>query len=452
MKKCITFGNFKKKYKYFLYSAIAYIIYEIAFGLNYKGVFKEISLINLLGVNKSSKEHFYIHEIFCYFGTFFVSFILYILEKKKFAYDSIEKRNSSKRENSSKNIIFNLKLIFLILCWVIEEKIADKIKNILIHLDFWMLEFIFLSYFSKKLLHIEIYKHQKVAMISTIFACFLKIVTIILSFYDENRIQENFNNYKRKDGLLELLYVLYPWLIPIGFSIYVIMIFLEAYIITKIKWYMDLKYISLYKLLMLYGFIGSIIYSIFCIITTFFECPKGYKDLYDYFCQTKDKNNQKYIANFVLYYKKILSQIPLAEATIVFFGILGFFSYKFFSLMITRDLTPIHLVFSLPLFYIIRKIILLIYNLIPNKYTVPKTYEIKFILDLSGDFLCLFGYFIYLEIIKLNMFGLNYNIVDNIMKRALNDSKEYIINDINDDDEIEDPKQNIINEMNNFKK
>jgi len=78
MKKCITFGKFKKKYKYFLYSAIAYIIYEIAFGLNYKGVFKEISLINLLGVNKSSKEHFYIHEIFCYFGTFFVSFILYI--------------------------------------------------------------------------------------------------------------------------------------------------------------------------------------------------------------------------------------------------------------------------------------------------------------------------------------------------------------------------------------
>jgi len=38
------------------------------------------------------------------------------------------------------------------------------------------------------------------------------------------------------------------------------------------------------------------------------------------------------------------------------------------------------------------------------------------------------------------------------MKRALNDFKDYIINDINDDDEIEDPKQNIISEMNNFKK
>ena len=50
------------------------------------------------------------------------------------------------------------------------------------------------------------------------------------------------------------------------------------------------------------------------------------------------------------------------------------------------------------------------------------------------------------------MFGLNYNIADNIMLRAVNDSIEDAINDINDDDEIENPKQNIISEMYNFKK
>ncbi len=112
MKKFISFGKFQNKYKFILYSAIALIIYDIAFGLNYKGAFKEVSLINLFGVNKNSKEHFYIHEIFCYFGTFFVSLILYILEKKGILYESIEQRNSSKEDNSSSKIVFNLKLIF----------------------------------------------------------------------------------------------------------------------------------------------------------------------------------------------------------------------------------------------------------------------------------------------------------------------------------------------------
>ena len=418
MKKCISFGKFKYKYIYILFSAIALIINDIAFGLNYNDAFKAVSLINLFVDNKNSKEHFYINDIFCYFGTFFVSLILYILEKNGILDESIEQKHYSKKDNSSSQIFFNLKLISLISLWVIEEKLAETIKNILIHLDFWVLEFIFLSYFCKKILKIDIYNHQKVAMLLTIFPCIIKIVTIIISFYDENRIEENFTSYKRKDGLLEILYVPYPLLIPIGFSIYLIIIIMKSYIITKIKWYMDLKYISLYKLLMLYGFIGGLTFTIFCIITTFKECPKGYKDLYDYFCKTKDDNNQKYFANFILYYTKILSQIPKAEVIILFFGILGFFIYKLYSLMIIKDLTPIHLVFSIPLFYAIRKIILLINILIQKDSAASKAYEINFKLDLSADCLCLFGYFVYLEIIKLNFLGLNYNITENIISRA----------------------------------
>ena len=155
-----------------------------------------------------------------FWNFFCVIIILYILEKNGILYESEEQRNSAKGDNSYSQNFFTLKLLFLILLWVVEEKLAEKIKNILIHLDFWMLEFIFLSYFCKKILLIEIYKHQKVAMLSTIIPCFLKIVTIILSFYDENRISEDFNDFKRKDKLLEILYMPYPLLIPIGFSNY----------------------------------------------------------------------------------------------------------------------------------------------------------------------------------------------------------------------------------------
>jgi hypothetical protein len=176
------------------------------------------------------------------------------------------------------------------------------------------------------------------------FPLILKIVTIILSFFDEN------------SSTLEILYVPYPWLIPIGIFIYFGMKIMRAYIKTQIKWYMDIKYVSITKLLMIYGIIGTIFYTIICIITTFTECSKA--KINDYFCETVGDKDKKYFASFKLYFKDIFLQFPLQEIILLTIGILGFSFYKFFSLMIIKNLTPIHLVFSLPLFYIMRKIIL----------------------------------------------------------------------------------------------
>ena len=47
MDSFITLGNFKWKYKYIVYSVIALLINDIAFGLNYYYVFKGINLIDL---------------------------------------------------------------------------------------------------------------------------------------------------------------------------------------------------------------------------------------------------------------------------------------------------------------------------------------------------------------------------------------------------------------------
>ena len=328
-----------------------------------------------------------------------------------------------------------MKLIFLILLWVTEEKLSDKLNNILKHLDFWMYEFIFLSFFCKKYLRIEIYNHQILAMILTIIPCALKIVTIILSFYDENNIPENFNDFRREDGLLEILYIPYPWLIPIGIFIYLSLKIMRAYIKTKIKWYMDIKYISITKLLMSYGLIGTIFYTIICIITTFKECPEGYKNIYDYFCEIVDySNNHKYFASFRLYFTTILFEFPLTEIITLFFGILGFSFYKYFSLMIIKNLSPIHLVFSFPLFDIMRKIILVISFLFNGNNNASYIYIIKYIIDFIADFFCLFIYLIYLEIIKLNFCNLNFNLRDNIITRSRFElySKD-LINEIEND-------------------
>ena len=458
---CITFGKFNHKYKYILYSAIFLLISDFAFGINYNGVFTEVSLITIFGINDDNfNQHYYIRQIFCYFGTFILSIILYKVEENKSSGDSIKSGkisssslksnfNSNSRiqliyENNetvyySKFLIFEL--LFLILFWVIEEKFTEKLNSIFKHLDFWMLEFLFLTIFSKKYLAIEIYRHQKLAMLLTILPLTLKIVTIFLSFYDDEE-KKNTDSYNRTDGIMKILYVPYPWLIPIGIIIYLSMKIMRAYIRTKIKWYMDIKYVSTTKLLMSYGIIGTIFYTIICTITTFTECSKGYKNINDYFCKLEVKdnynedNNKKYFANFSLYFTNVLFEHYYLEPIILFFGILGFSFYKFYSLMIIKKLTPIHLVFSLPLYYIMRKIILtisiLIHDLNNGKYNY---YKVKYVIDTLGDFLCIFAYLIYLEVIKLNFCNLNFNLRDNIITRGQTElSPRGLINENDDSD------------------
>ena len=311
---------------------------------------------------------------------------------------------------------------------------TEKLNSILKHLDFWMFEFIFLSIFCKKYLQIDIYKHQILAMLLTILPFSLKIVTIALSFNEKPNKKEN-DNFSSENKPLKILYVIYPWLIPIGIIIYFSMKIMRAYIRTQIKWNMDIKYISIYKLLMIYGLIGTIFYTIICIITTFKECPED--KIYGYFCQTEE-STIKYFASFRIYFKEILFEHPLLEIITLIIAMFGFSFYKLYSLMIIKKLTPIHLVFSLPLFYIMRKIILSIsflFNGINGINGASPTYITKYILDTVGDFLCIFAYLIYLEIIKLNFCNLNFNLRDNIITRGQTEfSSRELINENDDSD------------------
>ena len=270
----------------------------------------------------------------------------------------------------------------------------------------------------KKYLQIEIFWHQILAILLTIFPCSLKIVTIILSFSDENKINDDSNSFRREeDGILEILYVIYPWLILVIF-IYLGMKIMRAYISTQIKWYMDIKYISVNKLLMFYGLIGTLFYTIICLITTFVKCSEKDNTLFDYICETKDAEGNSYFASFKIYYETAL-EYPILEIITILLGSIGFSFYKFYSLMVIKNLSPIHLVFSLPLFYIMRKIVLTISFFVYNDFDkASETYQKKYVLDILEDLLCMFAYFIYLEIIKLNCCNLNYNLRENIITRG----------------------------------
>jgi hypothetical protein len=300
-------------------------------------------------------------------------------------------------------------------------------------------------------------------MILTVIPLLLKVVTIILSFFDEKINENKDNKYYREDIGLEIPYVENFWLIPIGIVIYSCLIVLKAYISTKLKWYMDKKYISSYKLLILYGLMGTLFYSILCTISTFFECEKTNdttKNVVDYFCEVKDNppinstlnETTKYLANYKLYFTSTtnIGEI-LFEILAVFLGASSFFFYKYLCLMIIKYLSPIHLMFAIPPFYFVAKLFMLAYTYLfygpENKFNDNYTFKIKFILDSIGDIFCTISNLIYLEILELNFCNLNYNLREAITERGLldiyGDDEIDIFNEDNDENQEENKSEDI---------
>jgi hypothetical protein len=302
---------------------------------------------------------------------------------------------------------------------------------------------------------VEIYGHQKFAMWFCIIPCVLKIVTIILSFFDKKAI--------KKKGL-PILYIDNKKYIPLGIIIYLFLITSRAFVNCKIKWFMDLKYVSPNKLLFYYGIAGAIISTLICIITTFVKCDdvNSPKDIYDYICKIpyngEEQNNfnysERYFDSFIFYFNTFGGKINkgfkpieiLYEIIIIIFGILTFFFYKYFSLLVIQNLTPIYLIFSNPIYFFLQKSILLIYTYINigNFFTDEAIQYViyKCILDLGGDLMSIIGFLVYLEIIELKFGNYDYNLKVNIIKRGIVDSFGKNKSIINEEEEKESENEN----------
>ena len=334
---------------------------------------------------------------------------------------------------------FFLSLLFIILLWVIMD---HSIENNILTLQYsncWMFELIFLSLFYKKLFNVKIYIHQGIALILNVIPFLLKVVAIILSLYD---------NYFKN------IYNKMSWSLIILISVFnLLLIILKSFIYIKIKWYMDIKYISFTKILIYYGLIGTIFHSIISIISTYKECERTYNstvNIFDFLCENKvidTTTNEiiKYLANFKLYFTnyKNIKELLLEMMTVIL-GALSFFFYKYFSLMSIKYLSPIHLMLSNILLYIFSIIIIIIIlnnnNILFNNNNMTLTI---LILNIIGDAFCFIIISIYLELLELKFCGLNFYLKKNIMERGLEDLYE---NNENNNSFIEDGDEDNDNE------
>ena len=354
------------------------IVNEAIYGFNYfENIFDEVKIFHNEG-NEYFSKHILIHLFFSYIGLFIFSFPFFICEVKKGKNSILLPEYETK---INKNQYFWIILISFL--WVVEEILFIFYSLILGGLEIWFLEVLIVCYLGSKMIGSKLYKHKKLAIIINLFPLILKFISIALSA-------------KLEKTTTNLIYIRHIWVIPLSILIYLILSIIRSFANLKIIKTPYSYYPFSYKILMIYGLIGAIFISIICIFTSRFNCNLG--EIQNYFCKVSDNNNNKYIDSFKIYHNIFQgysngdsSQIKFEILTIIFGGI-TFIICKYFFIKMILYFTPIIFVFSFPILFLLRKIILII---------------IKFSFDMIGDILSLISFLICSELVVLNFGGFN---------------------------------------------
>ena len=329
-----------------------------------------------------------------------------------------------------------ISLLFLLICfiWFIEELCLDYFIVSFKDVDFWMFELIILALLTKILFNTQIYKHQWFAIYISLIPVALKIISIIITFIDKciNGIKTNY------EMRLPILYTINKFYL-LGFFLYIAFISLRAYVNIELNHLMKKKYISPKKILIWHGITGVFFSLIFIIIFSLIPPCNNYKinpndsdkreyNYSNYVCKikTNETNNNSY--NITEYLEKIDNYITFNDAKdeicTIILGSITFLLFQYFALLVIKNLSPAHFIFSIPTIFLLQNLTNLINEIVLKicdntifNNDIDFVKGIKFILDFIGNIIAILGFLIYLEIIVLNFHGLDFNINENINKR-----------------------------------
>ena len=475
MTKCIEFNKMNKYFIFILLTAVFKYLNNIILGYNFNDSFEEINLYNSLNksFNRENKDrNIYplphsrmIEFFFNYIGVFIFSLLLRIYElkitEKKAKYffrfnDSFalhqRKISQVKKEQDTldkkeikENILYKFKnyivnnssfFVYVIISfiWVAQEIIMFVLFNYFKDVDFWFFEIVIVTLIYSKIFLVQIYRHQWFAIILNVIPSLLKIICIVLTFVDEEKVIYTEH---------------YEWII-IGFLIHSTLTAIISFINCSIKSFLDLKYTTPSLILMFYSSMGIFVSFLICIISTFSQCDNGPNIVNDFsidgiLCKVNYPNTSEifYFENFKYYFESYSEEDSpgmFIRTFIIIFDALTFFFYRYFFILSIKRTDPVHIYFYIPIYYVFQKVFLLLGNLI-NKhefFNVGSEYKwAKYFLDISGDFFCLIGFLIYLEVIQINKWGLNTNLKKYISERCNLENISCFKNYEEDEDEDE---------------
>ena len=460
--KYITIGEFNKNYFFLLGSVLVKLIKHFIKG--FKTRLK--SPIYLFNHQPFFTRHPFLMEFLQYFSFSLIGFILEMIyyrnnNNKKLSNDkadeATESNNDSVNFDNINNDIAGDKIgeindrqnfckIFLVFFFCFLSIIMSNLMNNLgvNSLKLWPLEYIFLIIFSKKILNRTLYKHQKVSL--SILIVFCSIIVVINSFMpisiENNAIEGQFLN----SNIYKVINKFGCYFIPIIIIIYLIIMVLNSYSIIMFKWFIDIQYITITRIIIYIGIMGFIISFAFFFIVSQISCGKSDDQEkinigLDKVCQLNYENNLYYENYKTLNeYKKDTKFFIDIFLTLILYLVASFLDI-FFNFMIIKNLGPFYLMPSSSIYYAITEIIdysITLGTINNNNNDIGPQRHIKFALNILNNGVSIIFSLIYFEIIELHFCGLDHYLRRNILKREALDKQILLVNvEEEEDDENE---------------
>ena len=309
---------------------------------------------------------------------------------------------------------------FLIISICLIYILDYEILNILYYFRFHNLEFwTFNIFFSIILMHLYfpnvIYKHQ---IYSMLFVAVIDSILLISSSFCKTYEGQSKNIYQHYGNDLCAFAII----------IFICMSFLIFFARINGKILLDNYYISPYKIIIIIGVLGLIIDIIIYIIFVLLDAHE----------KCKQKKKGKYTSIFCYYdlsdYFSSFSDIKKYEIILEIIFSLFYILFNFISLLcellIIKYLNPNYILWTDNLYYEIYRI----KNAI--KFKFKGQLLLKFIIIQIAELIEFIGCSIYLELIELKCFNLNFNTKKNIMIRSIKEAIEesFLSDDLSEDE------------------
>ena len=214
------------------------------------------------------------------------------------------------------------------------------------------------------------------------------------------------------------------YFIPIIIFIYLVAMISNSYSSITSKWFMDIKYITLNRILIYVGCIGLCYSLILLFALSYRPCFREKKSIMSYVCKLEYKSDLFYDNYRTLSNIEINSKFYIDVFILIPVYIVSSFLSIFFELLIIKDLDPFYLIPIDSTFF-------LIYEIIDYCVTYPITNlyrNLKFVCQFCSNFIDIILCLIYLEIIELHFCSLDQQLRRTIIKRVQDENKA-LLND-----------------------
>ena len=442
MAKYISCGKCNKYIKYILLSVFFSCISTMLFGYGYCNESNSLKITQLYPeetkkIQDSISTHIIIHNIYRNFMILIISIIFYNYEK----YNTKSQKSEKATKNIGVELIYEnveenlekksiLYIIVIIILFNIQEMLTIFYFTFdLSYLDLFILELPLFSYFNYKILNVKIYKHHKFALYLSIIVC---LTTKIMSLFA----------YAFSEDYKDLIFNKHRFLYAIGITSYLIIIILRSYSVTAIKLFIDIRYISPSKILIVKGVFGVLMNVIIMLIFSYNKC--GTVDDVDiHLCNVLEdypNRNVTYLENFFIYLETLNDTIDngrnyevIIEVVVSFIDSISHYCYIYFYFLVIKYLSTIHIIFqSFTYSFAVRILTIVISYFSNTNFNKMELNLLTSIIAGISDTCAAISIFVYLELIELNFCDFNHNLRWKIIKRSEEEDLNFNRNTGND--------------------